>query len=156
MVNFERIYVYFLSAKAAFLVWQAMGWGPKVHPDIFLKFLETKFEKKSRIFFLNFSWNFREGHSLVVTSLNVTLNIWVNVAKNLPFILEHTTGQLTWRSNFPHVSNFDWTDRLAGCEERWGPGGREVDGRRVILWDPSMVLIHTQQEARGRWKSILI
>jgi hypothetical protein len=31
-----------------------------------------------------------------------------------------------------------------------------VDGRRVILWDPSMVLIQTQQEARGRWKSILI
>jgi hypothetical protein len=27
-----------------------------------------------------------------------------------------------------HVSNFDWTDRLAGCEERWGPDGREVDG----------------------------
>jgi hypothetical protein len=54
------------------------------------------------------------------------------------------------------MSNFDWTDCLAGCEERWGPGGREVDGRRVILWDPSMVLIQTQQEARGRWKSILI
>jgi hypothetical protein len=48
----------------------------------------------------------------------------------------------------PHVSNFDWTDCLAGCEERWGPGGREVDGRRVILWDPSMVLIQTQQEKR--------
>jgi hypothetical protein len=55
-----------------------------------------------------------------------------------------------------HVSNFDWTYCLAGCEERWGPGGREVDGRRVILWDPSMVLIQNQQEARGRWKSILI
>jgi hypothetical protein len=53
----------------------------------------------------------------------------------------------------PHMSNFDWTDCLAGCEERWKPGGREVDGRRVILWDPSMVLIQTQQEARGRWKS---
>jgi hypothetical protein len=24
----------------------------------------------------------------------------------------------------PHVSNFDWTGCLAGCEERWGPGGR--------------------------------
>jgi hypothetical protein len=48
------------------------------------------------------------------------------------------------------VSNFDWTDCLAGCEERWGPGGREVDGRRVTLWDPSMVLVQTQREARGR------
>jgi hypothetical protein len=56
----------------------------------------------------------------------------------------------------PHVSNFDWTDCLAGCEVRWGPGGREVDARRVTLWDPSMVLVQTQQEARGRWKSILI
>jgi hypothetical protein len=37
-----------------------------------------------------------------------------------------------------HVSNFDWTGCLAGCEERWGPGGREVDGRRVTLWDPSV------------------
>jgi hypothetical protein len=36
----------------------------------------------------------------------------------------------------PHVSNFDRTDRLAGCEERWGPGGREVDGRRVIIVGP--------------------
>jgi hypothetical protein len=54
------------------------------------------------------------------------------------------------------MSNFDWTDCLAGCEERWGPGGREVDGRRVTLWDPSMVLVQTQQEACGRWKSILI
>jgi hypothetical protein len=45
----------------------------------------------------------------------------------------------------------------AGCEERWGPpGGREVDGRRVTLWDPSVVLVQTQQEACGRWKSILI
>jgi hypothetical protein len=34
------------------------------------------------------------------------------------------------------VSNFDWTDCLAGCEERWGPGGREVDGRRVIFMGP--------------------
>jgi hypothetical protein len=56
----------------------------------------------------------------------------------------------------PHVSNFDWTGCLAGCEERWGPGGREVDGRRVTLWDPSVVLVQTQQEACGRWKSILI
>jgi hypothetical protein len=52
--------------------------------------------------------------------------------------------------------NFDWIDCLAGCEERWGPGGREVDGRRVTLWDPSVVLVQTQQEACGRWKSILI
>jgi hypothetical protein len=51
-----------------------------------------------------------------------------------------------------HVSNFDWTGCLAGCEERWGPGGREVDGRHVTLWDPSVVLIQTQQEACGRWK----
>jgi hypothetical protein len=50
----------------------------------------------------------------------------------------------------PHVSNFDWTGCLAGCEERWGPGGR------VTLWDPSVVLVQTQQEACGRWKSILI
>jgi hypothetical protein len=43
--------------------------------------------------------------------------------------------------NLPnHVSNFDWTDCLAGCEERWGPGGREVEGRRVTLWDPSTVV----------------
>jgi hypothetical protein len=28
------------------------------------------------------------------------------------------------------------TDCLAGCEERWGPGGREVDGRRVIFMGP--------------------
>jgi hypothetical protein len=56
----------------------------------------------------------------------------------------------------PHVSNFDWTDCLSGCEERWGPGGREVDGRRVTLWDPLVVLVQTQQEACGRWKSILI
>jgi hypothetical protein len=27
----------------------------------------------------------------------------------------------------PHVSNFDRTRCLAGCEKRWGPGGREVD-----------------------------
>jgi hypothetical protein len=52
----------------------------------------------------------------------------------------------------PHVSNFDWTGCLAGCEERWGPGGREVDGRRVTLWDPSVILVQTQQEACGRWK----
>jgi hypothetical protein len=38
--------------------------------------------------------------------------------------------------HYPHVSNFDRTDRLAGCEERWGPGGREVDGRRVIFVGP--------------------
>jgi hypothetical protein len=57
----------------------------------------------------------------------------------------------------PHVSNFDRTDRLAGCEERWGPGGREVDGRRVIIIGPQMmVLIQTQQETRGRWTSTLI
>jgi hypothetical protein len=68
--------------------------------------------------------------------------------------LEYSETNIFYRD--PHVSNFDWTDCLAGCEERWGPGGREVDGRRVILWDPSMVLIQTQQEARGRWKSILI
>jgi hypothetical protein len=37
---------------------------------------------------------------------------------------------------YAHVSNFDRTDRLAGCEERWGPGGREVDGRRVIFMGP--------------------
>jgi hypothetical protein len=34
----------------------------------------------------------------------------------------------------PHVSNFDQTRCLAGCEERWWPGGREVDGRRVIFF----------------------
>jgi hypothetical protein len=34
------------------------------------------------------------------------------------------------------VSNFDRTDCLAGCEERWGPGGREVDGRRMIFMGP--------------------
>jgi hypothetical protein len=28
---------------------------------------------------------------------------------------------------YPHVSNFDWTGCLAGCEERWWPGGREVE-----------------------------
>jgi hypothetical protein len=49
-----------------------------------------------------------------------------------------------------HMSDFDWTGCLAGCEERWGPGGREVDGRRVTLWDPSVVLVQTQQEACGR------
>jgi hypothetical protein len=55
------------------------------------------------------------------------------------------------------MSNFDRTDRLAGCEERWGPGGREVDGRRVIIIGPQMmVLIQTQQETRGRWTSTLI
>jgi hypothetical protein len=54
-----------------------------------------------------------------------------------------STGQIVWQV-------------VAGCEERWGPGGREVDGRRVTLWDPSMVLVQTQQEARGRWKSTLI
>jgi hypothetical protein len=26
----------------------------------------------------------------------------------------------------PHVSNFDWTGCLAGCEERWWPGGQGV------------------------------
>jgi hypothetical protein len=67
-----------------------------------------------------------------------------------------TTWQKSHRPFIYNVSNFDWTDCLAGCEEKWGPGGREVDGRRVILWDPSMVLIQTQQEARGRWKYILI
>jgi hypothetical protein len=52
------------------------------------------------------------------------------------------------------VSNFDRTDRLAGCEERWGPGGREVDGRRVIIIGPQlMVLIQTQQETRGHLHS---
>jgi hypothetical protein len=36
---------------------------------------------------------------------------------------------------------------LAGCEERWGPGGWEVDGQRVIIIGPQMmVLIQTQQE----------
>jgi hypothetical protein len=52
----------------------------------------------------------------------------------------------------PHVSNFDQTRGLAGCEERWGPGGREVDGRRVIIIGPQMmVLIQTQQETCGRF-----
>jgi hypothetical protein len=57
----------------------------------------------------------------------------------------------------PHVSNFDRTRCLAGCEERWGPSGREVDGRRVIIIGPQiMVLIQTQQETCGRWTSKLI
>jgi hypothetical protein len=52
------------------------------------------------------------------------------------------------------VSNFNWTDCLAGCEERWGPGGREVDGRRVIFMgpldgsDPSCA----REETCDRWK----
>jgi hypothetical protein len=54
----------------------------------------------------------------------------------------------------PHVSNFDRTRCLAGCEERWWPGGREVVGRRVIIIGPQkMVLIQTQQETCGRWTS---
>jgi hypothetical protein len=53
------------------------------------------------------------------------------------------------------VSNFDRTRCLAGCEERWGPGGREVDGRRrvIIIGPQMMVLIQTQQETCGRWTS---
>jgi hypothetical protein len=60
-------------------------------------------------------------------------------------------------THHPHVSNFDRTRCLAGCEERWGPGGREVDGRRVIIIVPQMmVLIQTQKETCGRWTSKLI
>jgi hypothetical protein len=46
-----------------------------------------------------------------------------------------------------HTYSNHGTDRLAGCEERWRPGGREVDGRRVIIIGPQMmVLIQTREE----------
>jgi hypothetical protein len=56
----------------------------------------------------------------------------------------------------PHVSNFDRTDCLAGCEERWGPGGREVDGLRVIFMGPLDGSDPSREETCDCWKLIFI
>jgi hypothetical protein len=58
--------------------------------------------------------------------------------------------------NDPHVSNFDRTDCLAGCEERWGPCGREVDGRRVIFMGPLDGSDPSREETCDRWKLIFM
>jgi hypothetical protein len=62
--------------------------------------------------------------------------VGIPLARGPPNISRAQHAKFNLDQFYPHVSNFDRTDRLAGCEERWGPGGREVDDRRVIIEEP--------------------
>jgi hypothetical protein len=86
--------------------------------------------------------------SLILTREIICLN---STCLHLFIKLLKTATVEAYKSDLdPHVS-FDRTDCLAGCEERWGPDGREVDGRRVIFMGPLDGSDPSWEETCDRW-----